>query len=640
MMRCSLWLLVSTFFNIADALKVVVGRDALVIARDPDQGNAVRASDKNSPTWTEQLGNKRKPVRMMISDVQVSAEESSYNSIVLEVTLTGTNMTDVFCRAFDDTSSPTLIPAADIDFMSCGGKKRCYTGTGQHCVADKGCNVTISGLQNHRKYVMWCVPKFQMEMEEYWPQDSDVFPQDNEGIPWQTERVVPAEVHKMLGIDNFLVAALMVAYIWWSVHGMRPGEPIAHPSVGVVLIGLLAGAILKFWFGEERDFSYTLFSYHLLPMVIFSAGFKLKGNNMTKHFTIVGVLGLAGTLVQFVCLYYCLKSVTNFSARDRLIAASSLCATDTIAAISFVPQATMPLAHSVTLGEGILNDIMAVMVSTTLVQTDAHSLEKINFFKLGASFVYYVSTSLLCGLVFGFIIVQLHRHCAIFKEDFMRSTTMMLMANYSCYAFAECVEVSSILALFSSAVISGRYACRDLPKQNRRLSNDLAEILGTVADSLVYGHFGLTSWSYVQDMGSVWNSMRPVVVLTLTMFALRVATVGSVNASMGWVSTHFQRGTQPLNLHEASLVCISGAMRGTIAYALVLRSVPPAGLRSPSDTAVVSLLNKLVIFNTLVFGLAIPMGVRFICARIKHDADNLCKDKDDDSERSPSQCSH
>merc|ERR1719473_1215136 len=102
-------------------------------------------------------------------------------------------------------------------------------------------------------------------------------------------------------------------------------------------------------------------------------------------------------------------------------------------------------------------------------------------------------------------------------------------------------------------------------------------------------------------MNSVWNSLHPVIILTLTMWFLRITTVCFVNGSMGFLFC-CRRGTEPLNTQEASLVCISGAMRGTIAYALVLKSVPPAGLRSPGDTALVSLMNKLVIFNTLVFG--------------------------------------
>jgi len=315
----------------------------------------------------------------------VNAAESAYNEIVLMVTLTGTNMTDVYCRAYNENDHPKKIPAADMEFMSCGGQRRCYRGTGQRCKADVGCNVTITGLQNHRKYVVWCVPKFQPEFHEYWPQNSDMYPNDIEGIPWQTERVDPAEVHKILGIDNFIVAALMVVYIWWAIVGMKPGEPIAHPSVGVVLIGLLAGGILKHVFNHTEDFSYTSFSYHLLPMVIFSAGFKLKGKNVSKHFSVVGALGFAGTLASFVCLYYAFKSVTKFSARERLIAASSLCATDTIAAISFVPQSMMPLAHSVVLGEGILNDIMAVMISTSLAARSPSSLEQLNVFHLGST---------------------------------------------------------------------------------------------------------------------------------------------------------------------------------------------------------------------------------------------------------------
>lgn len=537
-----------------------------------------------------------------ILDAKVNADESSFKQIKLNIETNSVRPVEVFCRAWPLDRAPGEIPKMTASFLSC---THCYTGTAWGCTSE-ACDVKINGLEGNRDYKVWCVPQTQPELEDWWPRDKDIYPQDEMGIPWRTERVDPVAVHKLMGIENFLGAALMVLYIWWSFASVRSDNRVIHESAVVVIIGLVIGAILRFVLDRDLDFSYDVFSYHLLPMVIFAAGFQLKSNDMLKRAWHIGLLGLLGTAMAFFVLYTVFGFLTNWSNRERLIAASALCATDTISAIAFVPQTSLPGAHSVILGEGILNDIMAVLIST-MVGANVHEQ---NTNTIIMKFTYFSVASLLCGVLFGACIVQLHRQCMIFQKDTIRAVTLIILLNYGCYTFAESFELSSILALFVCSIISGRYAWHDLPRETQRVSNDVTEMVGMAADSIVYCYFGLTSWTYVDNMESILDMARPVILLTLCMIMLRLVTVFSINGAIGFVGSAFGQKGHALDFSETCMTSLGGMMRGSIAYALILRNVPPMGLRTMADIDIVSMTNKLVIFNTVVYAVVVPFAAR------------------------------
>jgi len=53
-------------------------------------------------------------------------------------------------------------------------------------------------------------------------------------------------------------------------------------------------------------------------------------------------------------------------------------------------------------------------------------------------------------------------------------------------------------------------------------------------------------------------------------------------------------------------------MRGTIAFALILRSVPPDGMRHQAETVMVTTVLGIVLTNCLVFGGAFPLALRLL----------------------------
>merc|ERR1719235_2249621 len=96
-----------------------------------------------------------------------------------------------------------------------------------------------------------------------------------------------------------------------------------------------------------------------------------------------------------------LQVFEDFNSGARLVLASSLCATDTIAAMSFIPRKTFPAAHDIVLGEGITNDVVSVVIASSIGGIImARGSE--SFVLLVASNALFESmTSSLCGCAFG-----------------------------------------------------------------------------------------------------------------------------------------------------------------------------------------------------------------------------------------------
>lgn len=545
--------------------------------------------------------------RVKIQDVSVHAEMSTFNTIMVNVELNDTSHDmDVYCRAYPYDAERKKRPTPSVHFMSCS---KCNVGTTYGCKGN--CDVQIKPVHGNKKYSIWCVTKSQPQLMEYWPEDEDIFPQDIAGVPWMTARALPAGEHTVLGVENFFTGGLMVIYIWWS-H-VSKGTSCISASALIVVIGLFCGWFLKFVFLRDMDFNFNMFSFYLLPMVIFSAGFRLKGNDMLKRFAHIGFLGLFGTICLGMSLFFVAGQVTHLPYRERLILAFSLCATDTIAAIGFVPQ-SVGVSHSVVLGEGVLNDITSVLISQTLVG-HLRDIHTVSFRLLLEQFVFLAVASLSCGLVFGFFITQMQKKMAIFQSDAIRSAAMVLGMNYSCYTLAEMCGVSGILALFTSAIITGRYAWPEFPTDTQRMSNELAEALGVIADGMVYGQLGLTSWTYIKELAStsLFEMAVPAVVIALAMMALRITVVFIANEGI----SQLRGDGHVLSNSEAALVALGGAMRGGVAYSIVLRSMPPSGLRTGTESDLLSMTNKIVIFNTIVFGACVPYIVQRLTKNIK-----------------------
>merc|ERR1712023_571518 len=147
----------------------------------------------------------------------------------------------------------------------------------------------------------------------------------------------------IFGAEDFIATLLLMVYIGWSFFFER--VRLLHETGFAVIIGVLCGLALKFLSGRTAQFNFNTFSYFLLPMVIFAAGFNMRKKSFFRYFGYIVTLGVTGTVIIFVAIYLisgCF-SFTSFAGDEidlkphqLLVMASVLSSTDSVAPMAFL----------------------------------------------------------------------------------------------------------------------------------------------------------------------------------------------------------------------------------------------------------------------------------------------------------------
>eukprot|EP00746_Dinoflagellata_sp_MGD_P167607 gnl/MRDRNA2_/MRDRNA2_98372_c0_seq1.p1 gnl/MRDRNA2_/MRDRNA2_98372_c0~~gnl/MRDRNA2_/MRDRNA2_98372_c0_seq1.p1 ORF type:complete len:677 (-),score=87.41 gnl/MRDRNA2_/MRDRNA2_98372_c0_seq1:292-2322(-) len=544
-----------------------------------------------------------KHARIVITELKADQEDTTFSQISVFAATNSSTPTDITCRAYIENQKPEKMPKADAHFFICNG---CNRGHGTNCTKD-GCVISIGALSMDMRYFVWCLPEYQPLLPIYWPENIDVFPQSDEGLKVETLAKNPRELHAVVGVENLFAAFLMALYVWWSVE--LEHRCSFHASGFVVLIGIFCGGFVYYYMGKYLDFSYNMFSYFLLPMVIFSAGFQVRFSEMARCGKSIVLLGVFGTLLTFLVLYQFTNVVwTDFTHRGRLILSAALCATDTVASLAFLPQTMFPLAHIVVFGEGILNDIVSVLLASSIGKSHPGDTVEVGPVLMDAALCLLMS--LFFGLLFGSgVIFFLQGWMGPMTKDGdndgerpqpISALAMMLLLSYMSYVCAELFDASSILALFTCSVFVGHFSETRLPASIHKISRDITETIGTMADALVYGYFGLTAWSSLNGDYIMHNAWL-IVALSAVILVTRAFVVYSFSTTL-----KFFHSTD-MNHRDLVLTTMGGLTRGSIAYALILRNVPPPSFRTVADEQLVSTALGLMILNATLMSAIFPM---------------------------------
>lgn len=417
-----------------------------------------------------------------------------------------------------------------------------------------------------------------------------------------------AAVQDTFGIVDLASVLLLIMYICWSF--IFKYVRVLHETGFAVLVGVACGLVINGIWDLEVVFSYDMFSLFLLPMVIFSAGWNLQKKDFFRHSIYIFTLGVSGTVLIFVSIFFG-SAAWDFkthagtriplTTRDRLIMATVLASTDSVAPMAFLPAEQFPRIFAVVFGEGVLNDVVSILLSTaTASSSTLPSLAEIS-----GDILYFFATSSTMGAFFGFAISYGFRSFPSLQSGTIKPSALIYLLNYSCYVVTDLCGFSSIFALFICALLCGHYARYSLSEDARVFANEFAETLSYIAEAFVFGYFGLTAVTYLRDPDS----------FSLPLIVFYVAVVVVVRfVSVAWLALSLRvlRCGQKLALDrkELCVIALAGCMRGTIAFALILRAMPPDQEQTLKETVLISTVLGIVLINCLVFGGLFPLVLR------------------------------
>jgi len=177
----------------------------------------------------------------------------------------------------------------------------------------------------------------------------------------------------------------------------------------------------------------------------------------------------------------------------------------------------------------------------------------------------------------------------------------MFLMNYMCYVLTEVLDFSSIFALFVCALLCGHYGHSSLSEEAQAFAEQLSEFFSYCAEAFVFGYFGLTAVGYLMDPDIF--SLNLILFYEVILIASRFIAVLGLKLLLMTFRLHHSS----VKLRHLCVIGLAGCMRGAIAYALILRAVPPVVEQTKQEKMLVSTVLGIVLINCLVFGGLFPV---------------------------------
>lgn len=135
----------------------------------------------------------------------------------------------------------------------------------------------------------------------------------------------------------FLVTLVLVIYLL-TTHLLRHVEWVHHSSLAIITGGILACATT-----QQLTFDNSLFFNLLLPMVIFSGGYRLGKTHFFSQLSSIVYLGLLGSLLMVFIMTGLVSLLSQYcgvplSFSDTLLLACVLSSNDTVAALGLIKE--------------------------------------------------------------------------------------------------------------------------------------------------------------------------------------------------------------------------------------------------------------------------------------------------------------
>ncbi|XP_046641576.1 sodium/hydrogen exchanger 8-like [Daphnia pulicaria] len=162
--------------------------------------------------------------------------------------------------------------------------------------------------------------------------------------------------------------------------------------VAVIFIGALVGLFLKLMsyqnvadWAKEAAFSPTIFFLVLLPPIIFESGYNLHKGNFFQNIGSITVFAVFGTLISAmivgsgVYLLGLADIAYKLSFIESFAFGSLISAVDPVATLAIFQALDVdPVLNMLVFGESILNDAVAIVLTTTILEVDSPELHSMS----------------------------------------------------------------------------------------------------------------------------------------------------------------------------------------------------------------------------------------------------------------------
>ncbi|VDN00817.1 unnamed protein product [Thelazia callipaeda] len=342
-------------------------------------------------------------------------------------------------------------------------------------------------------------------------------------------------------------------------------------SLAIVILGASIGLGLSYskrdW-TEVETFSPNIFFLVLLPPIIFESGYNLhKGDFFTNMFPILS-FAILGTVISALTIgssLYILGQadlIYKLTAEESFTFGSMISAVDPVATLAIFQALNVErMLYMLVFGESMLNDAVAIVLTSTCQQMSRETISSSNFeslfFAVISRFTYVFFVSALVGAFVGFISALLFKHVDLRKTPSLEFALLLIFA-YLPYGLAEAISLSGIMAILSCSITMSQYTHFNISPITQITMQQTFRTLAFVAETCTFAYLGLALFTIklqFQPMLISWSILLCFIGRALNVFPLAYV----VNKCR-----HAQ-----ISIKNQFIMCYSG-MRGAVAFALSL----------------------------------------------------------------------
>lgn len=407
---------------------------------------------------------------------------------------------------------------------------------------------------------------------------------------------------------------------------LQTGFQYVPESIVIVFLGALIGFTMSAlsnrnisnWRKEEA-FSPTAFFLILLPPIIFESGYNLHKGNFFQNIGSILVFAIVGTTISAFVIGFGIyflglaEVVYKLSFVESFAFGSLISAVDPVATVAIFHALNVdPVLNMLVFGESILNDAIAIVLTTAVLESNNPLMSTGESIMLGIqNFCLMFFASAGIGVVFALLSALLLKHVDLRKNPSLEFG-MMLVFTYGPYVLAEGIHLSGIMAILFCGIVMSHYTHYNLSTVTQITMQQTLRTLAFIAETCVFAYLGLALFSFkhrVEPALIVWSIILCLIGRACNIFPLAILV---------------NRFREHQITKKMMFIMWFSGLRGAISYALSLH------LNFSTETRHVIITTTLIIvlFTTLVFGGSTMPLLKFMQAT-KNPARRLKKRKKD-----------
>ncbi|XP_043913241.1 sodium/hydrogen exchanger 6 [Protopterus annectens] len=301
----------------------------------------------------------------------------------------------------------------------------------------------------------------------------------------------------------------------------------------------------------------------------------------------------------------------DFFFTDCLFFGAIISATDPVTVLAIFNELQVDVdLYAVLFGESVLNDAVAIVLSSSIVAyqpagDNSHTFDVLAVLKSFGIFLGVFSGSFALGAATG-VVTSLVTKFTKLREFQLLETALFFLMSWSTFLLAEACGFTGVVAVLFCGITQAHYTFNNLSLESQDRTKQLFELLNFLAENFIFSYMGLTLFTF---QNHVFNPTF-IVGGFLAVFLGRAANI----YPLSFLLNLGRRNKIGANFQHMMMFA---GLRGAMAFALAIRDTATYARQMMFSTTLL-----IVFFTVWVFGGGTTAMLSCLRIRVGVDADH------------------